>query len=115
MTHSFSEHHDQIQVLQVNSLLNEYDNKSIMQDVESRIGNGWNKFVLDLSKTDIMNSVGLNFLIFMLKKAKGSGGSFAVANASESIIKLLEVTKLKSFFQLEPSVDDAMQNLIQNN
>ncbi|MEM6964771.1 MAG: STAS domain-containing protein [Bacteroidota bacterium] len=111
MTHSFSEHHDQIQVLQVNSLLNEYDNKSIMQDVESKIDNGWKKFVLDLSKTDIMNSVGLNFLIFMLKRAKRSGGSFAVANASESIVKLLEVTKLKSFFQLAPSVDDAMQSL----
>ena len=70
MTHSFSEHNDQIQVLQVQSLLNEYDNKSIMLEVENRINKGWNKFVLDLSLMDIMNSVGLNFLIFMMKKIK---------------------------------------------
>ena len=46
-----------------------------------------------------------------MKKSKKSGGNLAVANASENIIKLLEVTKLKSFFQLSPSVDEAMKNL----
>lgn len=111
MSHSFFQHNNRIQVLQVQSLLNEYDNKSIMQDVENHINQGWNKFVLDLSLMDIMNSVGLNFLIFMMKKSQNSGGNFAVANASENIIKLLEVTKLKSFFQLSSSVDEAMKNL----
>ena len=53
MTHSFSQHENQIQVLQVKSLLNEYDNKFIMRDVEKRINQGWNKFVLDLSLMDI--------------------------------------------------------------
>lgn len=111
MSHSFSEHNDQIQVLQVKSLLNEYDNKSIMQEVEDRISSGWNKFVLDLSSMDFMNSVGLNFLIFMLKKSRNSGGQFAVANASEQIVNLLEVTKLKPMFDLESSVDDATKKL----
>ncbi|MFT6321209.1 MAG: anti-sigma B factor antagonist [Granulosicoccus sp.] len=111
MTHSFSQHNDQIQILQVHSLLNEYDNKSIMKDVEKQISQGWTKFVLDLSLMDIMNSVGLNFLIFMMKKSQNSGGNLAVANASDNIVKLLEVTKLKPFFQLSSSVDEAMKNL----
>jgi len=111
MTHKFSERKDKIQVLEVKSLLNEYDNKSIMKEVESRISSGWNKFVLDLSNMDFMNSVGLNFLIFMLKKSKNSGGGFAVANASEQIVKLLEVTKLTTLFHLESSVDEAMDSL----
>lgn len=111
MSHTFSEHDGHIQVLQVKSLLNEYDNKSIMQEVEKRISSGWNKFVLDLSSMDFMNSVGLNFLIFMLKKAKTSGGQFAVANASEQIVSLLEVTKLKPMFDLESSVDDATKKI----
>ena len=111
MSHQFSEQNGKIQLLEVQSLLNEYDNKSIMQEVEERISKGWNKYVLDLSKTEFLNSVGLNFLIFMMKKSKNSGGSFAVANASESIVKLLEVTKLKNFFQLEPSVNEALERL----
>lgn len=111
MTHSFSQHNNHIQVLQVTSLLNEYDNKSIMKEVDNRIGEGWNKFVLDLSLMNVMNSVGLNFLIFMMKKSQKSGGNFAIANASQNIIKLLEVTKLKSLFQLSTSVDEAMKNL----
>ena len=104
MSHIFSEHNNHTQVLQVNSLLNEYDNKSIMKEVETRISNGWKNFVLDLSKMDIMNSVGLNFLIFMLKKSTNSGGRFAVANASENIIKLLEVTLLETQPDLLPPI-----------
>jgi len=114
MPHNFSEHKDHTQILQVNSLLNEYDNKSIMQEVDQRIEKGGKNFILDLSKMDIMNSVGLNFLISMMKKSTGTGGRFAIANASENIIKLLEVTKLKSIFQLESSVDDAMKKLAHN-
>ena len=47
----------------------------------------------------------------MMKKSKKSGGKLTIANASENIVKLLEVTKLKSFFQLSSSVDEAMRNL----
>ena len=111
MSHSFLQHNDNTQILEIKSLLNEYDNKAIMRAVEERIDSGNNKFVLDLSEMDFMNSVGLNFLISFTKKLKNSGGGLALANASLQIVKLLEVTKLKTFFLLEPSVDDALRRL----
>lgn len=111
MSHSFLQHNNNTQILEVKSLLNEYDNKAIMRAVEERIDSGNNKFVLDLSKMDFMNSVGLNFLISFTKKLKTSGGGLALANASNQIVKLLEVTKLTSFFHLESSVDDALKRL----
>ncbi len=107
MSYSISEQ-DTIQVLEVNSLLNEYDNKEILLDVQSRIEKGLNKCVVDLSKLDFMNSVGLNFLINVMTKSRKSGGELAVANASTQVIKLLEVTRLKPLFTLKSSVAEAL-------
>ena len=111
MSHTFLQHNESTQILEIQSLLNEYDNKAIMHSAEELINKGINKFVLDLSNMDFMNSVGLNFLISFTKKLKNSGGGLALANASQQIVKLLEVTKLKTFFHLEPSVDDALRRL----
>ncbi len=107
MTYSISEH-NKVQVLEVQDLFNELDNKQILQDVQSRIEQGLNKFILDLSKLDFMNSVGLNFLISMMTQSKESGGGLTVVNANDQVVGLLEMTKLKTYFNLKPSVEEAL-------
>ncbi len=108
MTYNISELKS-IQVLEVNNLYNEFDNKVILNDVESRIERGLNKFIVDLSKLDFMNSVGLNFMISIMTKSRNSGGDLAVANASDQVLNLLEITKLRSMFTLRPTVEDAVR------
>lgn len=108
MAYSISEH-NAIQVVEVKDLLNEFDNKTILSDVQSRIENGYNRFVVDLTKLDFMNSVGLNFLISVLTKSRKSGGDLALVNANDQVVKLLEITKLKTLFNLSNSVEDAVQ------
>ena len=109
MTYSIFEH-NKVQVLEVQDLFNELDNKEILLDVQSRIEKGLNKFILDLSKLDFMNSVGLNFLISMMTQSKQSGGGLTVVNANDQVVNLLEMTKLKTFFDLKPTVAEALQN-----
>ena len=103
MTYTISEKNT-IQVVEVESLFNEIENRVILDEVENRIGKGLNKFIIDLSKLDFMNSVGLNFMISIMTKSRNSGGNMAVANAPEQVLNLLEVTKLRPFFILKPSV-----------
>ncbi|MEM1322116.1 MAG: STAS domain-containing protein [Bacteroidota bacterium] len=98
-----------IQVLEVSTLYNEFDNRIILNDVESRIERGLNKFIVDLSNLDFMNSVGLNFMISIMTKSRNSGGDVAVANASEQVLNLLEITKLRTMFTLRPTVEDAIR------
>lgn len=112
MTYSISEQ-DTIQVLEVNSLLNEYDNKEILLDVQSRIEKGLTRFVVDLSKLDFMNSVGLNFLISVMTKSRKSGGELAVANPSSQVLKLLEVTRLTPLFTIKGSLEEALSAIRQ--
>ena len=112
---SYSIHqHQTIQVVKVESLLNELNNKKILNDVQSYIEKGFDKFVVDLSDLNFMNSIGLNFLIAMMKNSKKSGGKLTVANANEQIVGLLEITKLKQLFNLKPSVEIALQEFTAN-
>ncbi len=113
MTYSISTHSD-VQVLSISNLLNETDNRAILSDVQSRIEQGFKKMVIDLSQLNFMNSVGLNFLILMLSKSKDSGGELAVVNPSEQVIKLLEITKLRSQFRLLPSLETALSRFAVN-
>lgn len=98
-----------IQVVEVQDLFNENDNKVILNEVENRIEKGLNKFIIDLAHLDFMNSVGLNFMISIMHKSRNSGGNMAVANASDQVLNLLEMTKLRPFFILKPSVDEAIR------
>ncbi len=114
MTYAIHEH-SAIQVVQVNSLFNELENKIILEDVKKRMAQGFNEFIVDLSELNFMNSVGLNFLISMMNNSKASGSYLAVANANEQVINLLEITKLKKMFTLTQSVEEALQYLENNN
>jgi anti-sigma B factor antagonist len=113
MTYTIHQHQT-IQVVKVEDLLNELTNKEILNDVQSYVEKGFNKFIIDLSDLRFMNSIGLNFLISMMKNSKNSGGELAVANANDQIIGLLEITKLKKMFNLKPSVEKALQEFTAN-
>jgi anti-sigma B factor antagonist len=106
MTHTISEH-NATQIVEVHQLLNEFDNKRIFSDIQSRIEKGFDKLVVDLSKLDFMNSAGLNFLLMLLRS---SGEKLTVASPSEQVLKLLEVTKLKPHFKVTPTVEEALNS-----
>ena len=105
--------HDQVQILSVNNLLNEYENKKILSVALSKIDEGFPNFVVDLSNIEFMNSVGLNFLLALKSKTKDSGGKLAVANASKRIVDLLEMTKLLKMFRLVDSIEAGVQSFSQ--
>ena len=96
-------------VLQVFNLRGEYENKQTLRAVMSKIDGGFPNFVVDLSKIEFMNSVGLNFLISLKKQSKASGSQLALANVSQKIIQLLEITKLRPMFFITNSVEEALQ------
>ncbi len=113
MNYSISQQ-DAIQIVSVQDLLSEFDNKKILTDIELRLEKGLNKLVVDLSRLDFMNSVGLNFLIALMSKSRKSGIILAVANPSQQVLNLLEMTKLKSFFHLSPTVEAALKSMSDN-
>jgi len=106
---------ENVQILEVRNLLNEYVNKEILQAVQSKIDEGFSNFVVDLKQIQFMNSVGLNFLITLKARSNDNGGRVAVANASGKVVQLLEMTKLRPIFQVNNSVEEAVAFLLTQN
>ena len=79
-------------------------NKNLTQYLEE----GSLKFVIDLSKVEIMNSSGLGILIAGLTAIKKSNGSLKVAGANNHIQQLFKVTKLDSVFELSDTLETAL-------
>lgn len=102
---------DSVQVLKVHNLLNEYINKEILRAVQLKIDDGFSTFVVDLKDIQFMNSVGLNFLIMLRARTNDKGGHVAVVNASQKVMQLLEMTKLRPMFQLSGSVEEAVESI----
>ena len=106
MTYSIQKQ-EEIQVLSVDNLISEFENRQILEEVKDIIETGSNRFVIDLSELRFLNSAGLNFLISVLTKSRNAGGDTVITNVSEDASKLLVLTKLKHVFTTANSVEDA--------
>ncbi len=111
MTFTISEQKPAIQILHLDDILSEFENKKVLKAAQERLKKGFNLIVLDMTDLNYINSVGLNLLITLRSKTHEAGGDLAIVNPSEQVISLLEITKLKSFFNLIKSIDEAVEHL----
>lgn len=109
LTYSIDEQVGGIQILKIHDLLSEHANKEILKAAQQRIDAGQKRFVVDLSQVRYMNSVGLNFLITLRARSQEEGGDIAVANPSEKVMDLLNMTKLAPIFRIYSTVEAAAQ------
>ena len=63
--------------------------------------NHWELLVLDCQKVKILDSIGVNLIIGLCKKAKAVESVFKVSHCNESITKVLNLFKLDRQFLIE--------------
>jgi len=107
ITHRFYKK-EGVQVLELHDLLYEIENKEILRAAISQIEKGFTNFVVDFSDMKYMNSVGLSFLIGLMKKLKAADGKLVLANVNNAIAKLLMITKVDSLFTIKNSMEEAI-------
>lgn len=103
-----------VQVLKVKHLWSEAANKEILAAVQTKIDEGFANFVADLAEAPYINSVGLNLLIHIMMRTKENGGKLIISNASAKVLQLFEVTKLIPMFELAPSTEEAVAQIVNN-
>ena len=92
-------------------LIDKEQTLELMKDIENRIVENKNHFILNLSELRYVNSSGLNVLINILTKSRNSGGEAIISNVPEKINKLIITTKLNSLFTVAESVVEAAEML----
>ena len=79
----------------------------INEHVEERIV----RCAIDISKVNYMNSTGLSLLIRVLTRFRNRNGEVVLINPSESVAKLLVITKLNAIFTIVKTREEAMKAL----
>jgi anti-anti-sigma factor len=103
-----------VQILSINTLLDEWQNRQILRELQQKIDRGANQIVVDLGSLSFVNSAGINFLLSLFSKTQKEDGQIILANASMRIQKIMEITKLSSVFTIKNSIDAAVNSLTLN-
>ena len=64
--------------------------------------------IIDIANINYMNSSGLSMLIRILTKFRNRDGDVALVNPSDSVRKLLVITKLNAIFTIATSKEEAL-------
>ena len=83
----------------------------LVEEIKNILQQGNLGFVIDLKEVNYLNSSGINLLISILTIIRNEEGELVLASISEKIKNLLIITKLNSIFNVEESVDSAINFL----
>ena len=86
------------------------DSSLLHQRLYELIDKGRKKVVIDLSGVDWMNSSGLGILIGSLISLRNNGGNLKLAQVTERIRNLLQITKLDAVFDSYGTVEEAIES-----
>lgn len=81
-------------------LIGEDNGANILDKVNSAIQDNILTCIIDISKLRYINSSGIGVLITILTKFRNKGGEVYLMKPSETVQKLLVITKLNAIFQI---------------
>ncbi len=75
------------------------------------ITDGAQNLVVDLAKTEYMDSTGLGMLVGLLKRLKEAGGELVIATPPSRVKRLFEITGLTQVFKIFDDVAAALKEV----
>jgi anti-sigma B factor antagonist len=81
-------------------LIGEDNGLGVLEEVSKAISKGIAACIIDISGLRYINSSGIGVLITVLTKFRNKGGEVYLMKPSESVKKLLVITKLNAIFQV---------------
>ncbi len=78
--------------------------------IKDLIAQGKKRLVLDLESLSYIDSAGLGTLVAAYTSARSSGADIKLANITQKLDELLNITKLVTVFSVYASVDEAIKS-----
>ncbi|CAN5164478.1 hypothetical protein BH09BAC3_BH09BAC3_30970 [soil metagenome] len=91
-------------------LIGEDAGTQLFSAVNEAVGHNVMTCIIDISALRYINSSGIGVLITILTKFRNKGGEVYLMNPSESVKKLLVITKLNAIFQVVKTEEEALQH-----
>lgn len=95
-------------------LIGEEKDSKLFESINEAVSHKVLICIIDISDVRYINSSGIGLLITILTKFRNKGGEVFLMNPSESVKKLLVITKLNAIFQIVKSEEEALTYLKKN-
>lgn len=106
MTYSYEVKNNKLILRLSGDLIGEENGAAILEVVTNHIQQKIQVCVIDISNLRYINSSGIGILITILTKFRNKGGEVYLMKPSETVQKLLVITKLNAIFQIVQSEGD---------
>jgi anti-anti-sigma factor len=103
--------HDTVTVLTVSGELTVDQAETLRRACQDRLAAGIRDFVLDVEHMTLIDSAGLEALLWLLDEVSAIQGQLRVVAPDQTIGKILEVTRLDRRFSVQESVEAAAKSL----
>lgn len=90
-------------------LIGEDNGTRLVEAVNEAVSHKVMTCIIDISDLRYINSSGIGVLITILTKFRNKGGEVYLMKPSESVKKLLAITKLNAIFQVVQSEEEALK------
>ena len=100
--------HDQVTLVEVSGRVDSMNANQFGDALNTQIDEGHVLLVVDLSGVDYMSSAGLREIVTSLKKAKRAKGDLRLAQPSDRVRDVLEMSGLDGIFHIYDSQSEAV-------
>jgi anti-anti-sigma factor len=97
-------------VLYPEGYLNNITAERLEKECEASLKKGVRKVILNLSKVEFINSIGISILLSIIEIIKGSNGVFCFSNLSKVHEETFAVLDLKKHMQIFSTEDEALNH-----
>ncbi len=90
------------------SLISEEEIEKLKDAVSDFIEQGIKRVIIDLSKVNLINSIGIGALISVYTNFSRNGGEILLSGVNKSIKNIFIITKLSTVFEIYDNTDEAV-------
>ena len=105
-----SEKIDDVLVLTTAGYINNVGGEKIAEEFEKYFSDGTVKIVINIADSNVVNSIGISYLIEIIEKLNDSNGKLIFTNMEPAIEKTLTIMGLFNFAGKATSVEEAIKS-----
>jgi anti-anti-sigma factor len=105
------EDHDTVTVITISGELTADQADSFRRACQDRFAAGIRDVVLDLEHLTLLDSAGLELMLWLVDELSEHAGQLRLVNPDETVRRILEITRLERRFDIHANIESAAKSL----
>jgi anti-sigma B factor antagonist len=105
------EEKNDVVILKTNGYINNVAGEQIAESCYKKIDGGTKKFLLDLEKSSIVNSIGVSIIIEIIEKLQEVDGHIGYYNLAPIVAKTFKIMGLVQYSTIYDSEEEALSDM----